>query len=68
MNLLQQFSDFLLNQKKKPSLSTVKNYIADVDQFTTWFEKYYNLTFNPSKISRRYCTTTRNRVRFPESL
>jgi site-specific recombinase XerD len=51
MNLLQQFSDFLLNQKKRPSLSTVKNYIADVDQFIVWFEKFYNLNFDPSKIS-----------------
>jgi site-specific recombinase XerD len=51
MNLLQYFIDFLLNQKKRPSLLTVKNYKADVRQFIIWFEQTFNLSFDPSMLS-----------------
>lgn len=51
MNLLQQFVDFLLNQKNKPSLLTVKNYKADAGQFINWFEKKFNLPLNPSSVT-----------------
>lgn len=51
MNLLEQFVDFLANQKDKPSFLTVKNYKADIGQFISWFEKKLNLPFNPSKIT-----------------
>jgi site-specific recombinase XerD len=51
MNLLEQFVDFLLNQKNEPSLSTIKNYRADVGQFINWFEQTFHLPFYPSKIT-----------------
>lgn len=51
MNFLQQFIDFLLNQKNKPSFLTVKNYKADVRQFIVWFEQTSRLSFDPSKVS-----------------
>lgn len=57
MNLLQQFVDFLLNQRPKPSLLTVKNYKADIGQFLGWFEKEFNplgdqaFSFDPSKVT-----------------
>lgn len=51
MNFLQQFIDFLLNQKNKPSLLTVKNYKADIRQFINWLEQKSGLFFDPSKVS-----------------
>lgn len=51
MNLLEQFVDFLKNQKNKPSFLTVKNYKADVRQFIIWFEKEFNSVFDPSKVT-----------------
>lgn len=51
MNLLQQFVDFLSNQKPKRSLSTVKNYKADIGQFINWFEKTSGLSFDPTKVT-----------------
>ncbi len=51
MNLLSQFIIFLNNQKKKPSFLTVKNYKADIGQFTSWFEKEFKITFDPSKVT-----------------
>jgi site-specific recombinase XerD len=51
MNLLQHFINFLLNQKKKPSLLTVKNYKADIRQFIVWFEEISKSPFDPSKIT-----------------
>ena len=49
MNILQQFVNFLLNQRPKPSLLTVKNYKADIGQFLNWFEKEFKSPFDPSK-------------------
>lgn len=51
MNLLEQFVDFLKNQKKKPSFTTIKNYKADIAQFVNWFEKEFNSLFDPSKVT-----------------
>ncbi|MDO8583143.1 MAG: site-specific integrase [bacterium] len=51
MNLLEQFVNFLKNQKNKPSFLTVKNYKADIGQFISWFEKEFNSTFDPSKVT-----------------
>ncbi|MBI2613461.1 MAG: site-specific integrase [Candidatus Levybacteria bacterium] len=51
MNLLQQFLNFLINQKDTPSLSTFKNYKADIGQFINWFEKEFNSPFDPSKVN-----------------
>jgi site-specific recombinase XerD len=51
MNYLQQFVNYLLNQKNKPSLITIKNYRADIGQFIKWFELTYNLIFDPAKIT-----------------
>src|SRR3989344_4309355 len=51
MSLLQQFVNFLVNKKPKRSLLTVKNYKADVGQFIAWFEKEFNLPFDPLKVT-----------------
>ncbi len=51
MNLLQQFVNFLTDQKNKPSFLTVKNYKADIGQFINWFEKEFDFPFHPSKIT-----------------
>lgn len=51
MNLLEQFIFFLQNQKNKPSFLTVKNYKADIGQFINWFERQFELSFGPSKIT-----------------
>ncbi len=51
MSLLQRFVNFLLDQKPKPSLLTVKNYKADIGQFISWFEKELNSIFDPSKVT-----------------
>ncbi|KKQ29373.1 MAG: hypothetical protein A3H17_00210 [Candidatus Levybacteria bacterium RIFCSPLOWO2_12_FULL_37_14] len=51
MSLLQQFVNFLVNKKPKRSLLTVKNYKADVGQFIAWFEKEFNLSFDPLKVT-----------------
>ncbi len=63
MNLLQQFVNFLLNQKPRRSLLTVKNYKADVGQFISWFENEFKSSFNPSAITMQILETykkTRN--------
>lgn len=51
MNLLQLFVNFLVSQKNKPSFLTVKNYKADIGQFINWFEREFNSSFDPSKIT-----------------
>lgn len=51
MNLLLQFVNFLEARKDKPSFSTIKNYKADIGQFISWFEKEFNSSFDPSKIT-----------------
>jgi len=51
MNLSQQFVEFLLNQKPKRSLLTVKNYKADIGQFISWFEKECKFPFDPTKVT-----------------
>ena len=38
-NLLENFKKYLLLQEKTPSKSTLKNYLADVKQFVTWYEQ-----------------------------
>mgnify|MGYP001579973771 CR=1 FL=1 len=49
MNLLQNFVNFLEDQKDKPSFLTIKNYKADIGQFINWFEKEFDSPFDPSK-------------------
>jgi site-specific recombinase XerD len=51
MNLLQQFIISLLNQKNTPSLSTLKNYKADIGQFVKWLEGKFGILFNPINIT-----------------
>ena len=53
MNFLEQFVDFLTDQKDKLSFLTVKNYKADIGQFINWFEKQFKLAFDPSKITQQ---------------
>ena len=51
MDLLEQFKEFILNQKNKPSPATVKNYKADVGQFITWYQTYYKKSFKPAHVT-----------------
>src|SRR3989344_5577198 len=51
MELLEQFKQYLLEQKDAPSRATVKNYLADARKFVKWFEETYKKTFDPSIIS-----------------
>lgn len=51
MNLLQQFTDFLLGEKPKSSSLTIKNYKADIGQFVNWLERESKSFFNPSRIT-----------------
>jgi len=47
MNLSSQFREYLLNQSRPVSKVTVKNYISDVNRFIQWYEKQFNISFNP---------------------
>ncbi|MDP2638312.1 MAG: site-specific integrase [Candidatus Levybacteria bacterium] len=51
MNLLEQFISFLKSQKNGTSFLTIKNYKADINQFISWFEKKFSISFDPSKIT-----------------
>ncbi len=51
MNLSEQFRDYLLNQSHPASKVTVKNYVSDVNRFTKWYEKQFNMGFNPLEIN-----------------
>lgn len=50
MNILEQFKNHLLYEKKS-SLSTVKNYLADIRKFIRWFEFKYHTDFNPNAVN-----------------
>lgn len=53
MELLAQFKKYLLQDKKKHSKVTVKNYLADVRKFINWFENAFHTEFIPSSISKQ---------------
>src|SRR5260221_9684269 len=52
MELIQEFKNYLLSQKNVASKATVKNYLADVRKFISWFETKYQQIFSPSSITR----------------
>ncbi|MCL5113767.1 MAG: site-specific integrase [Patescibacteria group bacterium] len=53
MEILTQFKDYLLSQRKPPSRITVKNYLSDVNQFISWFEKDLNESFSPKSVTNQ---------------
>lgn len=50
MNLLQLFKDYLSSQSNRPSQVTLKNYVADIRKFITWYQTTLNKTFGLSAI------------------
>ncbi|MCL4354965.1 site-specific integrase, partial [Patescibacteria group bacterium] len=53
MNLINEFIQYLLSQKKLPSRVTVKNYKADVSQFIRWYSEKFQREFDPTAISNQ---------------
>ncbi|MBI5044694.1 MAG: site-specific integrase [Candidatus Levybacteria bacterium] len=51
MDLSAQFKSFLSKQKKPASKITIKNYIADLNQFVRWYKSHYNKDFHPSQFT-----------------
>src|SRR3989344_9207919 len=51
MDILNQFRNYLLKQGILPSVSTVKNYLADIRHFQNWFSETYAHTFDTSQIT-----------------
>jgi site-specific recombinase XerD len=51
MELLNQFSQYLLAQKPAPSRATVKNYSADVRRFVRWYEARLKEPFTPGNVT-----------------
>ncbi len=52
MEFILKFKNFLLSQKPVPSTATVKNYIADVRQFISWYESSLSKSFNPNETTQ----------------
>lgn len=63
--LLNYYQNYLL-QDKKTAKATVKNYIADVRKFISWYEIRYNLAFTPKSVTKavadEYLTSGSNAV------
>ncbi len=51
MHFLPEFRNYLLNQKDPSAKVTVKNYLADVRKFISWFEKTLKITFSPELVT-----------------
>ncbi len=51
MDTINQFTQFLLSQKKPVSRLTIKNYKADLRHFITWFEKEFNSLFSAPSVT-----------------
>ncbi|MBI2075034.1 MAG: hypothetical protein HYT83_04330, partial [Candidatus Levybacteria bacterium] len=51
MDLLGKFKEYLFNQKNPASKITIKNYLADVNQFIRWFEEYFKTKFESSAVT-----------------
>ncbi len=51
MDIQSLFKNLLLKQSSPPRPNTVKNYVADIRYFTTWFEKTYNRPFTLSELT-----------------
>lgn len=51
MDLLTQFKEHLFSQKNAPSQITIKNYIADIRKFLSWYSAAYKKPFNPSEVT-----------------
>lgn len=52
MSYIQHFVAFLSSQKNKPSAITIKNYKADVMKFIAWYEKDFEMQFDPIFITK----------------
>jgi site-specific recombinase XerD len=51
MDIVNDFNSYLLSQKKPAGAVTIKNYLADVRKFTIWYEKTYQTSFTPDKLT-----------------
>jgi site-specific recombinase XerD len=56
---LTNFKNYLFSQNPPPSLLTVKNYLADVQKFLTWYENYFSHTFLAEKFTTQTLTLYR---------
>ena len=52
MELLNNFRIFLLQEANAPSKVTIKNYLADVRKFISWFEKRFTRAFVPRLVTK----------------
>jgi site-specific recombinase XerD len=51
MELLSQFSQYLIAQKRTPSRATLKNYTADIRRFIRWYEMRLKQPFTPDHVT-----------------
>ena len=51
MNLPDSFRSYLEAQPKAASKLTIKNYVADINQFIRWYASNYNNPFHPSLLT-----------------
>ena len=51
MDFLPKYKQYLLESADKPSPVTIKNYLADVRKFISWYEKKYTQAFHPEHIT-----------------
>ncbi|HEX8965598.1 MAG TPA: site-specific integrase [Patescibacteria group bacterium] len=51
MYLLDLFKKYLLSQQNSPSQLTVKNYLADIRKFISWFQNTFNQEFKAQEVS-----------------
>ncbi|MCL5439031.1 MAG: site-specific integrase, partial [Patescibacteria group bacterium] len=49
--MLDQFKQFLLDQKENTSKATIKNYLADIRKFISWYQSKYQRQFESQNIS-----------------
>src|ERR1700704_1568278 len=52
MTIIENFKNYLFSQAQKPSQVTVKNYLADIRKFISWFENIFSQAFNPLLVTQ----------------
>lgn len=52
MDIVTNFKQYLLAEKKPPSSITIKNYLADVRKFLTWYSDRFQIPFIPTDFTR----------------
>src|SRR5690349_3860352 len=65
MDFLQLFKKHLLQDKKRHSRATVKNYLADVKKFIEWFEQTFHREYIPSLVTKDLVAVYRHQIAQP---